>query len=121
LLSISPFLQFNLSETYSPFVPFFREAELRNGRTAMLAVLGFIVADFVRIPGEAYSFAAVPHVYEAHDALPQSMIQIFGWIALFDLCITAPAIAAMNAGEREPGGKLYSMLSKMLILIRARL
>lgn len=96
---------FKLSETYSPFVPFFREAELRNGRTAMLAVLGFIVADFVRIPGEQFSFAAVPHVYQAHDALPESMIQIAGWIALFDICITAPAIGAMNRGEREPGGK----------------
>lgn len=99
------FQQFGLSVTYSPFVPFLREAELRNGRTAMLAVLGWIVADFVRIPGEAYSFTAVPHVYQAHDALPESMIQIFGWIALFELVVTAPAIAALNRGEREPGGK----------------
>lgn len=97
---------FNLAETYSPFVPYFREAELRNGRTAMLAVLGFIVADFVRIPGEYYSFERVPHVYEAHDACPDSMIQIAGWIALFDIVCTAPAIYATAAGEREPGGKL---------------
>ena len=75
----------------------------------MLAVVGWIVADFVRIPGEAYSFAAVPQVYQAHDALPQSMIQIFGWIALFDVIFTAPAIAALNRGEREPGGKLYML------------
>lgn len=96
---------FNLSETYSPFVPYFRESELRNGRTAMLAVLGWVVADFVRVPGEQFSFEKVPHVYQAHDALPDSMIQIFGWIALLDVCITAPAISALNKGEREPGGK----------------
>ena len=71
----------------------------------MLAVAGYVVADFVRVPGEAYSFSAVPEVYMAHDALPQSMIQIFGWIALLDICVTAPAIGALNAGEREPGGK----------------
>lgn len=92
-------------------MPFLREAELRNGRTAMLAVLGWIVADFVRIPGEQFSFSAVPHVYQAHDALPDSMIQIFGWIALFDICFTAPAIAALNKGEREPGGTcIYTCL-----------
>jgi hypothetical protein len=89
-------------------VPFLREAELRNGRTAMLAVLGWITADFVRIPGEAYSFEAVPHVYQAHDALPQSMIQIFAWIAAFDIIFTAPAITALYKGEREPGGEFVS-------------
>merc|ERR1719384_1491195 len=32
-----------LSETYSPWVPFFREAELRHGRTAMLAFLDILL------------------------------------------------------------------------------
>lgn len=86
-------------------MPFFREAELRNGRTAMLAVAGFVAADFVRIPGEAYSFAAVPQVAGAHDALPEAMIQIAAWIALFDITCTAPAISATLKGEREAGGK----------------
>jgi Chlorophyll A-B binding protein len=36
-----------LSETYEPLLPWFRESELRHGRTAMLAVVGFIVQDFV--------------------------------------------------------------------------
>jgi len=98
-------LQLNLSETYSPFVPFFREAELRHGRTAMLAVVGYSVADMVRIPGEMYSFAAVPHAVDAHDALLKSgpMIQIAAFIGLFDLIITAPAIQALGEGEREAG------------------
>jgi hypothetical protein len=71
----------------------------------MLAVAGYIVADFVRVPGEAYSFASVPQVAAAHDAIPEAMIQLFGWIALFDMVITAPAIAATYAGERDAGGK----------------
>ena len=72
----------------------------------MLAVVGYIVADLVRIPGDMYSFAAVPHAVDAHDALLTSgpMIQLAAYISLFDIIITAPAIGATNAGEREAGG-----------------
>eukprot|EP00971_Amphidinium_carterae_P058674 1160281-Amphidinium_carterae.2 len=31
--------------------------------------VGLVVPDFVRIPGEAYSFEAVPRAIDAHDAL----------------------------------------------------
>lgn len=101
-------LQLGLAETYSPLVPFFREAEIRHGRTAMLAVCGFITADLQRIPGDLYSFDNIPHAYQAHDALLKEgpMIQLVGAIALFDLIITAPAISATMNGEREPGGKI---------------
>ena len=93
-----------LSETYSPLVPFFREAELRHGRTAMLAVVGFIVADFVRIPGDAYSFEAIPKVVDAHDVLLAGpMHQLLLWIGLFDAVITIPSIQATMRGERSPG------------------
>jgi len=96
-----------LSETYEPFQGFFREAELRHGRTAMLAVLGFWATDFVRIPGEMYSFAAIPKTVDAHDVLVGQgpMHQLLLWIGLFDLIITAPSIQAMGQGEREPGGE----------------
>jgi len=69
---------------------------------AMLAVVGFVVPDFVRIPGEAYSFEAIPRVIDAHDALPDSMIQIFGWISFLETC-TWGALANMNEFDREPG------------------
>jgi len=93
-----------LSETYYPLVPFFRESELRHGRTAMLAVVGYIVPDFFRIPGDAYSFAAVEKTVDAHDALIVGpMHQLLLWISLWDIVITFPAIKAMNDGEREPG------------------
>eukprot|EP00403_Amphidinium_massartii_P021282 CAMPEP_0178402340 /NCGR_PEP_ID=MMETSP0689_2-20121128/16787_1 /TAXON_ID=160604 /ORGANISM="Amphidinium massartii, Strain CS-259" /LENGTH=180 /DNA_ID=CAMNT_0020023229 /DNA_START=113 /DNA_END=652 /DNA_ORIENTATION=- len=54
---------------WTELVPYFREAELKHGRIAMLAWVGLVVPDFVRIPGEAYSFEAVPRVIDAHDAL----------------------------------------------------
>jgi len=95
----------NFAESYSPFVPWFRECELRHGRTAMLAVTGFITTDFFRIPGEAYSFASIPNTIDAHDALLKTgpMYQLLLWIGLWDILITAPSVQAMGNGEREAG------------------
>eukprot|EP00979_Chaetoceros_neogracilis_P008839 scaffold1972_cov265-Chaetoceros_neogracile.AAC.53 len=94
-----------LSETYEPFQGWFRETELRHGRTAMLAVTGFVVTDYVRIPGDMYSFASIPSTIDAHDALLKTgpMYQLLLWIGLFDIIVTAPSVQAMGEGEREPG------------------
>ena len=94
-----------LSETYEPFQGWFRECELRHGRTAMIAVLGFIATDFARIPGDMYSFAAIPNTIDAHDALLKTgpMYQLALWIGLFDLLVTAPSVMAMGNGDREAG------------------
>jgi len=75
----------------------------------MLAVVGFIVEDFVRIPGDMYSFDAIPRTIDAHDALLKSgpMYQLLLWIGLWDLIVTAPACAATSNGDREPGGKYF--------------
>jgi hypothetical protein len=83
-------------------LPWFREAELKHGRAAMLAVVGFVVPEFVRIPGEQFSFESLPKVIDAHDALPQSMIQIFGWISFLEAC-SFGALANMNEFDRKPG------------------
>ena len=83
-------------------MPWSREAELKHGRAAMLATLGMVVPEFVRIPGDAYSFESIPKVIDAHDALPESMIQIFGWISFLEAC-SFPALANMNEYDREPG------------------
>jgi len=98
----------NLAESYPPFVPWFRECELRHGRTAMLAVMGFIATDYFRLPGDMYSFEAIPKTIDAHDALLKTgpMYQLLLWIGLWDIIITAPAVQAMGNGEREAGGKL---------------
>mmetsp|Transcript_5235 Transcript_5235/g.7718 ORF Transcript_5235/g.7718 Transcript_5235/m.7718 type:complete len:202 (+) Transcript_5235:48-653(+) len=93
-----------LSETYTPLVPFFRESELRHGRTAMLAVVGFVIPEIFRLPGDAYSFEAVGKVTDAHNALIVGpMHQLLLWISLWDIVIGIPAITALNKGEREAG------------------
>lgn len=69
----------------------------------MLATVGFVVPEFVRIPGEQFSFEAIPKVIDAHDALPDSMIQIFGWISFLE-AVSFPALAGAGAGyDRAPG------------------
>lgn len=75
---------------------------MKHGRAAMLATVGFVVPEFFRIPGAQFSFEAIPKVIDAHDALPDSMIQIFGWISFLEAC-TFPALANMNEYDREPG------------------
>ena len=75
---------------------------MKHGRAAMLATVGFVVPQFVRIPGEQFSFEAIPKVIDAHDALPESMIQIFGWISFLEAC-TFPALANMNEYDRDAG------------------
>jgi hypothetical protein len=107
----------NLSETYAPLLPWFRESELRHARTAMLAVVGYVVADIVRIPGDMYSFAAVPNSASAHDLLMDKgpMGQLLLWIGLWDLVVTGPAAAATMKGEREPGGEWIRLCFHVLI------
>lgn len=69
----------------------------------MLATVGIVVPEFVRIPGEQFSFEAIPKVIDAHDALPDSMIQIFGWISFLE-AVSFPALAGAGAGyDRAPG------------------
>ena len=106
-----PFTSANTSVDFDPcgfaerapeWLPWFREAELKHGRAAMLATVGFVVPEIVRIPGEQFSFEALPKVIDAHDALPESMIQIFGWISFLEAC-TFPALANMNNFDRAPG------------------
>jgi hypothetical protein len=116
LYFILPAVMQLFSEKYAPFslsslrgdqrspesLLWFRESELKHGRVSMLAVLGFVVPEFVRVPGEQFSFEAIPRVIDAHDKLPQSMIQIFGWISFLEACSWA-ALANMNEFDRKPG------------------
>lgn len=74
---------------FTEFVPYFREAELKHGRIAMLAWLGLVVPDFVRIPGERYGFDYCPLTIDAHDKLNGAIgvnFQILFWISIVELC-----------------------------------
>mmetsp|Transcript_13229 Transcript_13229/g.17290 ORF Transcript_13229/g.17290 Transcript_13229/m.17290 type:complete len:204 (-) Transcript_13229:277-888(-) len=90
------------AERAPEWVPWFREAELKHGRAAMLATVGFVVPEFVRVPGDMFSFEAVPKVIDAHDALSDNLAQLFMWISLVEAC-TFPALANMNNYDRAPG------------------
>ena len=74
----------------------------------MLAVVGFIATDFVRLPGDMYSFSSIPKTVDAHNKLIEDgpMVQLLMWIGLWELIVTAPAIVATMNGERTPGGEL---------------
>ena len=97
-------------QSCADWVPWFREAELKHGRVAMLAVVGAIVPEFVRIPGEQFSFEAIPKVIDAHDALPDSMIQIFAAISYLEAS-SFGALANMNEFDRAPGDFGFDPLS----------
>jgi len=74
---------------YTELVPWFREAELKHGRICMLAWLGMVVPDFLRVPGDRYSFDAVPLTIDAHDKLNGQVgvnFQILFWISIVELC-----------------------------------
>jgi len=90
------------AERAPEWLPWFREAELKHGRAAMLATVGIVVPEFMRIPGEQFSFESIPHVIDAHDKLPDSMSQIILWISYLEAC-SFGALANMNEFDRAPG------------------
>lgn len=66
-----------LSEKSPEWVLFFREAEIKHCRIAMLATLGFIFADFVKLPGAVHEVSSVA----AHNVAVSSgaLIQVLLW------------------------------------------
>lgn len=65
------------SEKSPEWVPFFREAEIKHSRIAMLATLGFIFADLVKLPGDVHQVSSAG----AHSVAVQSgaLVQILLW------------------------------------------
>lgn len=93
----------NFAERAPDWLNWFREAELKHGRQAMLACVGLVVPEFVRVPGAQFSFDAIPNVLDAHDALlDTSMKQILLWISLAEV-MTLAALSNMNEFDRAPG------------------
>lgn len=99
-----------LSERNPGYVGWFREAELKHGRIAMLAWVGLVVPEFVRIPGDhpCYSVATV---VEAHNVCADSygpLSQVLLWVALFELLTAMPKatffeMTPENAGDYKLG------------------
>jgi hypothetical protein len=59
----------------------YQNGEIKNGRVAMLGVLGYVVPEIYRFPGEIYpglKFADVPNGLAALKVIPGSF-----WVALF--------------------------------------
>ena len=62
----------------------YRAGEIKNGRVAMLAVIGYIVPEFVRFPGDlatGVAFADIPNGIAAINVVPSAF-----WITTF-FCI----------------------------------
>jgi len=96
------------AEKSPEMVPYYREAEIKHGRMAMLATVGFVAPEFFRIPGDAYQ--GITSV-EAHDALIRGgpMQQLLFLIGFFETIIGIPAVKATMAGERAPGDFQFGM------------
>lgn len=95
------------SENSPEWVPWFREAELKHGRVCMLATLGYVVADFVKLPGDIHQVSS----FEAHKTFVDSgaMLQILGWIGLVEI-LTIPSLRNLNESGRAPGDYSFDPL-----------
>ncbi|CAM9920953.1 unnamed protein product [Choristocarpus tenellus] len=82
-------------------VLFYREAEIKHGRMAMLGICGLIAPEFYRIPGEIFQDVSV---LDAHNAMVEKgpMWQLLFWISLWET-LTASTVIDMDKKEREPG------------------
>jgi light-harvesting complex I chlorophyll a/b binding protein 1 len=95
------------SENSPEWVPFFREAELKHGRIAMLATLGYVAVDLgIKLPDHDMSSL------DAHNAAVSSgaMLQILLWVSLLEF-VSCPAVAALKDGDRAPGDFAFDPLS----------
>lgn len=94
-----------------PTLYWMREAELKNGRVAMMAWLGWVATDGafgapLRFPGEIYSVSNIPTAYEAHNILVDQgsmtfMLLVAGFI---EVCSGAVLVqVAKGENDREAG------------------
>jgi len=90
-----------LADKCPQYLPWFREAELKHGRIAMLAWVGMVVPDFVRIPGPevcygAKSTIAAHNVCIFYSTRPEAgagaLNQIFIFCAFIEMLTTYPKI-----------------------------
>jgi len=80
-----------------------REVELKNGRVAMFATLGYIVPEYFRWPGmlspsEEVTFASVPNGLGAFSAVP-----FLGWVQIVVFCGLVDFGLYRADPSRDPG------------------
>lgn len=99
-----------------PTVYWMREAELKHGRVAMLAVVGWIAADFgIRFPGSSFSTESISSSYFAHDALVAKGIMGFMLIAVGLAEIgNGAALVQVSKGELDREAGDFQLGSKLL-------
>ena len=88
----------------------YRAAELKHGRVAQLAVLGYIVPEVFKFPGEiapGISFASIPNGVAAIQAVPA-----LGWLQIFFLIGAVDYRGFLILGDTEGKGKSPEELAK---------
>ncbi|CAK0865687.1 unnamed protein product [Prorocentrum cordatum] len=110
----------NIAARCPQYLPWFREAELKHGRVAMVAWIGMVVPDFVRIPasGDVAACYEASSTVAAHDAcvagnangLGGPLFQVFAFCGLFEMlttypkfCKTGNEVTVENAGDYKLG------------------
>jgi Chlorophyll A-B binding protein len=88
------------AETFAKY----RSAEVKHGRVAQLAVLGYIVPEVFKFPGEiapGVTFASIPNGIAAIEAVPA-----LGWFQMFFLIGAVDyALETTGASPFAPAGK----------------
>ena len=81
----------------------YRASELKHGRVAQLAVLGYIVPEIYKFPGDiapGVSFASIPNGVAAINAIPA-----LGWMQMFFLIGAVDYYGFLILGDTEAKGK----------------
>jgi hypothetical protein len=82
---------------------YYRAAEIKHGRVCQLAILGYIIPEFYRFPGEiapGIKFADIPNGVAAIQAVPAlGWLQIFFLIGFIDFRLSTGKSAAPFAVE----------------------